>query len=101
MCSAATRSTKAICCSISRRLPKGAHAPVAMPVATPRPELDELHARRALTTDAARPDMVRKRHAQGRRTARENIADLCDAGSFVEYGALAIAAQRAAASSTT
>ncbi|MBQ6644768.1 MAG: hypothetical protein IJH84_27610, partial [Saccharopolyspora sp.] len=28
------------------------------------------------------------------RTARENIDDLCDEGSFVEYGALAIAAQR-------
>ncbi|MCF8211628.1 MAG: biotin carboxylase, partial [Rhodoferax sp.] len=37
---------------------------------------------------------VAKRHAQGLRTARENIADLCDAGSFTEYGALAIAAQR-------
>ena len=34
-------------------------------------------------------------HALGLRTARENIADLCDAGSFVEYGALAFAAQRA------
>jgi acetyl-CoA carboxylase carboxyltransferase component len=37
---------------------------------------------------------VAKRHATGRRTARENVEDLCDAGSFVEYGALAIAAQR-------
>ena len=35
-----------------------------------------------------------KRHALGLRTARENIADLCDAGSFIEYGALAFAAQR-------
>ena len=34
-----------------------------------------------------------KRHAQGQRTARENIADLCDAGSFIEYGQLAVAAQ--------
>jgi acetyl-CoA carboxylase carboxyltransferase component len=40
---------------------------------------------------------VAKRHAQGQRTARENIADLCDEGSFIEYGALAVAAQRAAA----
>jgi acetyl-CoA carboxylase carboxyltransferase component len=30
----------------------------------------------------------------GQRTARENIADLCDEGSFIEYGALAVAAQR-------
>src|SRR5262249_34833718 len=28
------------------------------------------------------------------RTARENVADLCDPGSFVEHGSLAIAAQR-------
>ena len=33
-------------------------------------------------------------HEQGRRTARENIADLVDEGSFVEYGALTVAAQR-------
>ena len=62
--------------------------------AVPRPELDELHARRALLADDARPDMVRTRHAQGRRTARENIAALFDADSFVEYGAFAVAAQR-------
>jgi hypothetical protein len=36
---------------------------------------------------------VARRHASGARTARENIADLVDDGSFVEYGALAIAAQ--------
>ena len=34
-----------------------------------------------------------KRRATGMRSARENIADLCDADSFIEYGALAIAAQ--------
>jgi acetyl-CoA carboxylase carboxyltransferase component len=37
---------------------------------------------------------VAKRHARGQRTARENVADLCDPGSFQEYGAFAIAAQR-------
>ena len=31
---------------------------------------------------------------RGGRTARENVADLVDAGSFVEYGRFAIAAQR-------
>jgi len=51
--------------------------------------------RQALTRDEARPDQVKRRHAAGGRTAQENIADLVDAGSFVEYGALAIAAQRA------
>ena len=53
----------------------------------------ELLRRRALTDDAARPDAVEKRHTYGR-TARENIDDLVDAGSFVEYGRFAIAAQR-------
>ena len=42
----------------------------------------------------ARPDAVERRHAGGGRTARENIADLVDPGSFVEYGRFAIAAQR-------
>jgi acetyl-CoA carboxylase carboxyltransferase component len=58
-----------------------------------RPELAELHARLALVDDAARPDAVAKRHALGLRTARENVEALCDPGSFIEYGALAIAAQ--------
>jgi acetyl-CoA carboxylase carboxyltransferase component len=57
-------------------------------------ELDELLRRRALTEDAARPDAVERRHAAGGRTARENLADLVDPGSFVEYGRFAIAAQR-------
>ena len=59
-----------------------------------RPILEEFRQRLAYTEDAQRPEAVARRHAQGMRTARENIADLCDAGSFVEYGALAIAAQR-------
>ncbi len=56
-------------------------------------QLAELEARRALGRDAARGEAVAKRHAIGHRTARENIADLTDPGSFVEYGPLAIAAQ--------
>ena len=59
-----------------------------------RADLAELRARVALTLDAARPDAVAKRRANGQRTARENLADLLDEGSFSEYGALAIAAQR-------
>ncbi|MCV7176213.1 acyl-CoA carboxylase subunit beta [Mycolicibacterium sphagni] len=61
---------------------------------TSSPDLAELLRRRALTEDAARPDAVARRHAAGGRTARENIADLVDADSFVEYGRFAIAAQR-------
>jgi acetyl-CoA carboxylase carboxyltransferase component len=58
-----------------------------------RADLKKLQDRLAITQDAQRPDAVAKRHATGLRTARENIADLCDEGSFVEYGALAVAAQ--------
>jgi acetyl-CoA carboxylase carboxyltransferase component len=59
-----------------------------------RPELAELRERLAATTDAGRPDAVAKRRKTNQRTARENIADLVDEGSFVEYGALALAGQR-------
>jgi acetyl-CoA carboxylase carboxyltransferase component len=58
-----------------------------------RPDLQRVVDRHAFTLDAARPDAVQRRHARGQRTARENVADLCDPGSFVEYGALAVAAQ--------
>jgi acetyl-CoA carboxylase carboxyltransferase component len=60
-----------------------------------RPDLADLLERRALTEDAARPEAVERRHSGGGRTARENIADLVEPGSFVEYGRFAIAAQRA------
>lgn len=59
-----------------------------------REDLAEVRRRRALLDDAARPDAVAARHARGHRTARENVADLVDTGSFAEYGGLAIAAQR-------
>ena len=58
-----------------------------------RPDLAHALARHAFTLDASRPSAVAKRHALGLRTARENLADLCDPGSFSEYGALAVAAQ--------
>ena len=60
----------------------------------PRADLQRVIDRHALLDDAARADAVSRRHQLGLRTARENIADLCDAGSFTEYGALAVAAQR-------
>ncbi len=58
-----------------------------------RADLQRVRDRDALLQDAARPQAVAKRHAQGGRTARENIADLVDPGSFSEYGGYAIAAQ--------
>ena len=59
-----------------------------------RDDLEEVLRRRGLTRDEERPDAVERRHTAGGRTARENIADLVDPGSFVEYGRFAIAAQR-------
>jgi len=65
----------------------------AAPESTPRPDLQRVLARHALTLDTARPEAMARRHALGLRSARENIADLCDPGSFSEYGGLAVAAQ--------
>lgn len=59
----------------------------------PAQGLTEVLARRFLTTDAARTEKVDRWHGRGRRTARENIADLVDEGSFVEYGRFVTAAQ--------
>lgn len=59
-----------------------------------RPDLAEVQRRHALLLDEERPAAVARRRKTGQRTARENIEDLCDPGSFVEYGGLVIAAQR-------
>jgi len=59
-----------------------------------RPDLEEVLARHAVKYDAARPDAVARRRKTGQRTARENVDDLCDPGTFVEYGSFVIAAQR-------
>ena len=59
-----------------------------------RADLAEVRARHAVGLDAARPDAVERRRRTGQRTARENVDDLLDAGSLVEYGPLVIAAQR-------
>jgi acetyl-CoA carboxylase carboxyltransferase component len=60
-----------------------------------RADLAEVLDRRARLLDPARPAAVADRHGRGHRTVRENVAHLLDDGSFVEYGGLAIAAQRA------
>ena len=59
-----------------------------------RDDLQAVRDRQSLLADDARPDAVARRHATGHRTARENIADLVDPGSFAEYGGFAVAAQR-------
>jgi acetyl-CoA carboxylase carboxyltransferase component len=58
-----------------------------------RADLAAVHERHALGLDAARPEAVARRRERGRRTARENLEDLVDEGSYVEYGPLVFAAQ--------
>ncbi len=68
--------------------------PAAQAPAGERADLARLRQRRALLQDAARPQAMAQRQARGGRSARANVADLLDAGSFNEYGAFAVAAQR-------
>ena len=58
-----------------------------------RDDLQEVEQRRAFGLDENRPDAVAKRHARGQQTARENLAQVCDPGTFIEYGEFAVAAQ--------
>jgi len=59
-----------------------------------RLDLQEAQERHAAGLDEFRPEAVERRRKGGQRTARENVADLCDAESFIEYGALTLAGQR-------
>ncbi|MEM6316713.1 MAG: carboxyl transferase domain-containing protein [Bacteroidota bacterium] len=59
-----------------------------------RPELAELNQRKAFLLDENRPEAIAKRKRKNKQTARENIAQLCDDNSFLEYGSLIVAAQR-------
>ncbi len=59
-----------------------------------RSDLAEVIKRHSFGLDISRPDAVAKRREKNQRTARANVEDLCDNGSFLEYGALTIAAQR-------
>ncbi|GAB3295969.1 carboxyl transferase domain-containing protein [Epidermidibacterium keratini] len=59
-----------------------------------RADLANVQARKRLLLDEARPAAVQKRHRTGNQTARENVDLLCDTDTFVEYGGMAVAAQR-------
>jgi acetyl-CoA carboxylase carboxyltransferase component len=59
-----------------------------------RPELAEVIARHEILLDKENPEAVARRRKTGQRTIRENIADLFDTDSSIEYGSLALAAQR-------
>jgi acetyl-CoA carboxylase carboxyltransferase component len=58
-----------------------------------RADLQEVIERHSRGLDKQRPEAVARRRKTNQRTVRENIKDLCD-GHFMEYGALAVAAQR-------
>jgi acetyl/propionyl-CoA carboxylase alpha subunit len=58
-----------------------------------RGDLQETYDRHAYTLDENRPDAVERRRKTNQRTARENIMDICDDGTFKEYGPLVITAQ--------
>ena len=59
-----------------------------------RPDLAEVEARRAKGYDETRPEAVARRDKSNQRTARQNVEDLVDDGTFIEYGPLVIAARR-------
>ena len=56
-----------------------------------RGDLAELNERRSYIHDSFRPEKVEKRHARGQRTAREDIDQLLDPGTFREFGGLVTA----------
>jgi acetyl/propionyl-CoA carboxylase alpha subunit/acetyl-CoA carboxylase carboxyltransferase component len=59
-----------------------------------RRDLGEILDRHSMALDASRPEAVARRRKTHQRTARENIEDICDPGTFVEYGPLVVAAQK-------
>ncbi|MBL6616415.1 MAG: biotin/lipoyl-binding protein [Reyranella sp.] len=73
---------------------KGAAAEEKIDLDHIRPDLAEYFERRAMTLDDKRPEAVARRRKTNQRTARQNLDDLVDPGSFVEWGAFAIASQR-------
>jgi acetyl-CoA carboxylase carboxyltransferase component len=67
--------------------------PPAAALGGERADLRLVRERHEIGLDAARAEAVERRHEHGRRTARENLSELLDEGSFVEYGPLVFAAQ--------
>lgn len=68
--------------------------PATLAGSAPRADLRKVLDRHVRTHDASRSAAIAKRHRLGLRSGRENVADLCDPKTFLEYGALALAAQR-------
>jgi acetyl-CoA carboxylase carboxyltransferase component len=76
----------------AQEVPDG-QRPVELDPDAVRADLAAVRERHELGLDAARPQAVARRRERNRRTARENLADLVDEGTFVEYGPLIFAAQ--------
>ncbi|HVV36420.1 MAG TPA: carboxyl transferase domain-containing protein [Acidimicrobiales bacterium] len=74
--------------------PKDPNLGTQKPAGDPRADLAEVVARHEVGLDAHRPEAVARRRKTGQRTARENVADLIDPGTLVEYGPIVVAAQR-------
>jgi acetyl-CoA carboxylase carboxyltransferase component len=70
-----------------------AAGPEEHPPGGERADLRAVRERHEIGLDGARPEAVAQRRERGRRTARENLADLLDPGTLVEYGPLIFAAQ--------
>ena len=58
-----------------------------------RPDLQELFDLLAAGMDENREPWVKLRHAKGKRTQRESLAELVDPGTWVEFGALVLPAR--------
>lgn len=102
--------TEAEVVGVAALLPNSAYKPAPLPtpaegqatrreedissVFQARADLQRVLDRHRLILDTNRPGSIDKRHKLGLRSARENVADLCDSDGFTEYGALAVAAQR-------
>ncbi len=83
-----------VMCELTVSDSRGTHGAATQQEGNQSALIDELRQRSALSQDEQRLEQTRKRHEKGFRTARENLNDLCDADSLVEYGQLAVAAQR-------
>ena len=59
-----------------------------------RGDLQESIERHSWIYDEKRPKALERRARTGQQTARTNINQFCDEGSFIEYGPLVLAAQR-------
>lgn len=58
-----------------------------------RPDLAEVLKRKSMIYDENRPQAVARRRKTGHRTARENVYDMVNPETFIEYGSMVVAAQ--------